>query len=104
LLKAGPARKGFLPREKFEELLDHIPVNLKPLIVFVDSCGVCLGEAEQIDWSQVDLNAALIRLEEEQTKSREARTAPLPDVRVKMLRQTEPKVGRVFDATNLRKS
>lgn len=104
LLKHNPARKGFLPREKFEELLDHIPANLKPLIVFLYYCGVRLGEALQVDWSQVDLKMPVIRIEDEQTKTGEARAVPLPDVLVTMLKKIEPKQGRVFDNTNLRKS
>ena len=38
LLKAGPARKGFLPLEKFDELLGHLPLNLKPLITLLYYC------------------------------------------------------------------
>jgi integrase len=49
--KANGARKGFLPREKFEELLGHLPVHLRPLITFLYYCGVRLGEARQIEWS-----------------------------------------------------
>lgn len=104
LLKAGAARRGFLPREKFEELLVHIPALLKPLIVFLYYCGVRLGEARQIQWAQVDLKAGLIRLEEEQTKSGDPRVVPLPDVLLHLLRVQEPKEGPVFIATNLRKS
>jgi integrase len=63
-----------------------------------------LGEAEQIEWSQVDFKSALIRLEEDQTKNSEARTIPLPDILVKMLSKVEPKEGTVFDTTNLRKA
>jgi integrase len=73
-------------------------------VTFLYYCGVRLGEAMQIDWSQVDLGAALVRLEEGQTKNSEARTIPLPDVLVGMMRQVEPKEGTVFDATNLRKA
>jgi len=64
-------------------------------------CGVRVGEAVLIVWSQVDLKAAVIRLEPEQTKTDTARTVPLPDVPVGML---EPKEGSVFDGTNLRKA
>jgi integrase len=103
LLKPGPARKGFLRREKFDELLNHIPEKTRPLITFLYFCGVRLGEALQIEWSQVDLNAGLIRLEEEQTKNSEARTVPLPDVLITMLEAVEDKTGTVFDGTNLRK-
>ncbi len=103
LLKANPSRKGFLPHEKFEELLGHIPADLKPLITFLYYCGVRLGEALQIQWSQVDLDAAMIRLEDEQTKTGEPRTVPLPDVLMEMLKKMEPS-GAVFVSTNLRKA
>jgi integrase len=104
LLKGNPARKGFLAKEQFNSLVSFLPAKLKPLITFLYFCGVRLGEAEQIDWSQIDLKAALIRLEEDQTKNSEARTIPLPDVLVKMLSKIEPKEGTVFDTTNLRKA
>jgi integrase len=58
----------------------------------------------QIEWSQVDLDAALIRLEGDQTKNSEARTIPLPDALVKMLNEATNKKGIVFDNTNLRKA
>jgi hypothetical protein len=48
------------------------------------------------------LNAALIRLEDEQTKSDEPRIIPLPSVLIMMLREVEPKTGKVFDDKNLR--
>jgi integrase len=104
MLKEPPARKGFLPRDQFNKLLARLPGTLKPLIVFLYYCGVRLGEALQIEWSQVDLKAGLIRLEEEQTKTDEARIVPLPDVLIKMLEPIKPKAGTVFHDTNLRKS
>ena len=58
---------------------------------------------KQIEWCQVDLAAALIRLEEDQTKYSEARTVPPPDLLVRMLERIKPREGTVFDATNLRK-
>ena len=103
LLKAGDARKGFLEREKFESLLANLPPNLKPLVTFLYYCGVRLGEALQISWEQVDLDAALIRLESHQTKTAEGRTIPLPDVLVGMLK-LQGRGGIVFDGTNLRKA
>jgi integrase len=104
LLKPGPSRKGFLPREQFDKLVSNLPVNLKPLVTFLYFCGVRLGEAKQIEWSQVNLDDALIRLEGEQTKNSEARTVPLPNVLVKILDQVKDQTGLVFDATNLRKA
>jgi integrase len=108
LLKAGQARKGFLNRDKFDELLQHIPENLKPLIIFLYFCGVRLGEATQINWSQVDLPAGVIRLESDQTKNSTARTVPIPDNLREIFEgmpagQPGPK-ELVFDDTNLRKA
>ncbi len=102
LLKEPGARKGFLEEEKFNELLALLPTNLRPLILFLYWCGVRKGEALQIEWSQVDLDARLIRLEEEQTKNAEPRVIPLPSVVVDALRGLTPKLGRVFSDTNLR--
>jgi integrase len=103
LLKEPPARKGFLPLEKFDELISVLPTHLRPLITFLYYDGVRLGEALQIEWSQVDLRRGLIRLEEDQTKGDEARVLPLPSVLISMLKEVEPKKGKVFDATNLTK-
>lgn len=101
-LKEPPARKGFLEQEKFEELVALLPTHLRPLIMFLYYCGVRVNEARQIEWTQVSLDARLIRLEEEQTKGEEARVVPLPSVLVALLRDVEPKSGRVFDSENLR--
>jgi len=102
LLKEPTPRKGFLPVEKFEELLGALPSYLRPLILFLYWCGVRLGEARAIEWSQVNLKEGLIRLESDQTKNSEARTVPLPAVLVDILSRVKPKTGRVFDDTNLR--
>jgi integrase len=99
------ARKGFLERDKFEELVGLLPTHLRPLITLLYYDGVRIGEALQIEWSQVNLTNRTIRLEEEQTKGDEARTLPLPSVLISMLTDVEPtqRKGRVFDGTNLRK-
>ncbi|HXJ14121.1 MAG TPA: tyrosine-type recombinase/integrase [Candidatus Limnocylindrales bacterium] len=105
LLKEPPARKGFLERGKFAELLGALPGYLRPLVTFLYWCGVRLGEAQQIQWGQVKLGGAqpCILLQEEQTKSGDARVVPLPAVLVNMLApmQASPEV-LVFDSTNLR--
>jgi integrase len=84
-------------------LLGHLPPNLKPLVTFLFYCGVRLGEALQVDWGQVDLGEALVRLAGDQTKNSEPRTVPLPDVLIQMLEGGKMKQGEVFDGTNLRK-
>lgn len=102
LLKEPPARHGFLEQKKFDELVVLLPTHLKPLVTFLYYCGVRVNEARQIDWTQVDPDARLIRLEEEQTKTAEARLVPLPSVLIMMLREIEPKKGLVFSDLNLR--
>jgi integrase len=88
---------------KFEELLAQFPPNLKPYITFLYFCGGRSGETELIEWSQVDLEPKLIRIEDDQTKDKQAREIPLPQRLVLMLERIEPKHGRVFDTTNIRK-
>jgi len=102
LQKEPPARKGFLTPERFEELLGVLPTHLRPLILFLYWCGVRLGEAQAIEWSQVDLQGRLVRLEQDQTKNAVARIVPLPAVLVETLTKADPKTGRVFDDSNLR--
>jgi integrase len=102
LLKEPPARKGFLEQAKFDELLKALPSYLRPLILLLYWCGVRVGEALQIEWTQVDLKHNLIVLHEEQTKNAEPRTIPIPSPLAALLRDHEPKVGPVFDGTNLR--
>ena len=101
LLKEPPARKGFLELRKFEKLVGLLPTHLRPLITLLYYDGVRLGEALQVEWPQVDLGRRIIRLHE--TKNDEPRIVPLPTILVNTLRDVEPKVGRVFDGTNLRK-
>lgn len=80
-----------------------LPPHLRPLVTFLYYCGTRIGEALQVEWTQVDLDARLIRLEADQTKTSEARVLPLPSVLVNVLQEVAAKKGRVFDGTNLRK-
>jgi integrase len=49
------------------------------------------------------IKARLIRLEDEPTKTGEARIVPLPEALAKRLDKIKAKEGKVFDATNLSK-
>ena len=102
LHKEPPARQGFMTPEKFEELLKALPTYLRAYIALLYFSGVRKSEALAVDWTQVDLDAHEIRLTPEQCKSDEGRVLPLHSRVVDLLRQQEPKVGKVFDASNLR--
>ena len=60
------------------------------------------GEALAIQWPQIDLDVAVVRLEGDQTKNEEARIVPLPSVLVDLLPDVPSKTGPVFDRSNLR--
>jgi hypothetical protein len=54
-------------------LPEIITLKNQPYITFVYFCDGRSGEAEMIEWSQVDLERKLIRIEDDQTKDKEAR-------------------------------
>ena len=101
LQKEPKPRKGFMELAKFEELLGLLPTHLRPYVTFLYHCGGRRGEAEQLDWSQVDLAGGLVVLEE--TKNNEPRIVPLPKQLIATLAEMEHKQGLVFDITNIRK-
>lgn len=101
-LKEPAPRKGFVTLEQFQKLLAALPVQLRPVVLFLFWCGGRKGEAFQITWDQVDLKARLVRLEQDQTKSEEPRIVPLPPVLVEILEKVTPKEGVVFNTENLR--
>lgn len=107
LLKAPAARQGFVSEENFRKLFGHLPAHLKPLILFLYRCGGRLGEARDLKWKQIDLVNAVVSFYPQQTKNKEARTVPLPDELIAILKRVKPKRGAdeqtVFDDTNLRK-
>jgi integrase len=103
LLKEPSARRGFVELAKFKKLIRALPAQLRPYVTFLYYCGGRRGEAELIEWPQVDLARRVIRLEDDQTKNDEPRYVPLPAKLVRMLARMKPKQGRVFDTTNLRK-
>jgi integrase len=104
LLKPPPPRKGFVSLNDFNRLLQALPKQLRPLVTFLYYSGARKGEACAIRRDQIDLKAALVTLEAEQTKTGEARIIPLPDVLVEMLRKQPMKDGLAFDSSNLRKA
>lgn len=104
MLAEGKPRQGFLEEAAFDKLYAELPDRLRPLILFLYRTGCRLGEALSIEWPQVDLKAGTVRLYEDQTKSGEARTLPLPDALLPMLAAVKPKVGQVFAVGTFRKA
>jgi integrase len=90
------ARQGFLPHESFQKLFDAMPSRLQPLLLLLYHTGVRIGEAEKIEWSSVDLEAATITLQEGETKNNEARVLPLTPELVTLLSAVPNQSGKVF--------
>jgi integrase len=103
--KENDARQGFIEKPQFDKLLEHLPEHLYPLVHFLYSTGVRLGEARQIVWSQVDLVRGEIRLAAKQAKTGVARVLPLTKELLPMLKKPAIHVENepVFNARNLRK-
>jgi integrase len=102
--KENDPRQGFVEHAAFNEVLDQLPKHLHALAILLYSCGVRVGEAKQITWSQVDLKRGEIRLGGSQTKNGQPRVLPLNSELLGMLKKQFQDDRPVFDATNLRKA
>jgi len=71
------AREGFIEYPQYKTLIDALPGYLKCLTVVAYHLGMRKGELLDLRWTQVDLRNGVIRLAGRQTKSGEARTAPI---------------------------
>lgn len=105
MLKEDNVRKGFVTIEQFRKLREAMPEHLRPLITFLYFTGCRIGAALAITWSQMEFEKgrAQLRLEGNQTKNEDPILLPLP-LEVSEILKELPRVGRVFDARNLRKA
>jgi integrase len=70
-------REGFLLPDQYVKLRDELPPHQRLILVIGYHLGMRSGEILGLRWDQVDWAANTIRLEKRQTKSKQARTAPL---------------------------
>jgi integrase len=76
-LKERNVRKGFFEEESFNQLLPHLPEDLRPPARFAYRTGCRRGEILALNWFQVDLLVREVRLEPDETKNDEPRIIPL---------------------------
>jgi len=74
LLREDNARKGFFEAHQFRAVYEQLPDYLKPIATFLYWTGWRGGEAQSLEWRQVEMKAGVIRIEN--TKNREPRTIP----------------------------
>ncbi len=79
LLKERNARKGFFEHDEFLSLREFLPDYLKGFVTFAYKCGWRLEEIAGLQWSQIDRNLGIVRLEPGETKNDEGRTVYLDD-------------------------
>lgn len=98
-------RRGFLGPVAFRNLLGALPNHLKPLVLFLYTSRVRKGEAQAIQWDQIDLGkhpvAGLF-----ETKNGEPRTVPLTSELVTILKTCprDKRQGPVFYQGAFRKT
>ena len=76
-LEEKNVRKGFFEDDQYRRLLDELPEYLQPILSFAYYTRCRRGEILQLQWQQVDLDHAVVRLEAGTTKNDEPRILPL---------------------------
>ena len=69
-------RRGFFSRDDLNDVLHHLPHNLRPVVRFAYLTGWRTREILTLTWAQVDMDAGIIRLEPGTTKNNEGREIP----------------------------
>jgi integrase len=77
MLDENNTRQGFLEHGDFVRLLGNLPGHLKPVTEFLYLSGWRKGEAQKLEWREVDLKGQVVRLRIENSKNKEARILPL---------------------------
>lgn len=85
-LKEAAPRKGFFEHAEYKAVLEALPEELKPVLVFAFHTGCRRGEILRLKWEQVDLAEHIIRLNPGETKNKEGRVIPLAKDVLEVLR------------------
>jgi len=84
-LKENNERDRILSPEEYDRLLAHCPAHLKPVVKVAYHSGMRKSEILNLTWGKVDLKEGFIRLQADDTKTREARSIPLSPELMEML-------------------
>jgi integrase len=77
MLAENNVRQGFLEHGDFLALHAKLPERLKAIVEFLYLSGWRKGEAQKLEWRDVDLHGRSVRLRIENSKNKEARILPL---------------------------
>lgn len=70
-------REGFIEAADFNKLLEHLPEQDRDIVSFLYHSGWRSREAMKLEWRDVDLNGAMIRLRSENSKNKKPRLLPM---------------------------
>jgi integrase len=99
MLREAPPRTGFLDYENFQRLRQELPEYLRPILTMGFYTGMREGEIIRLEWHNVSLADAQLRLGSESTKNNEPRTIPIFGELLDMLkieRDKHPESATVF--------
>jgi integrase len=88
-LRTVQDRKFYLPEDGFAKLLQYAGVPFRWMFVLAYETGMRRAEFVQLEWSEVDLENAVIHLPAHRTKTRTARDIPLSDIALNVLRRQQ---------------
>lgn len=77
LLKENNVRKGFFEHDEFHALREFLPEYLKAMATFAYRFGWRVEEICNLEWSRVDLEYGIVRVDPGDTKNGEGRTVYL---------------------------
>jgi integrase len=77
MLTENNARSGFLSHAEFVRLRDALPTDLKDPVSFLYYSGWRVSEMRALEWRDVDVAGAIVRLRPEISKTRRGRILPL---------------------------
>jgi len=95
LLAEHNIRSGFFEREQIDAVLRELPESLRPVVEFGYITGWRLREITGLQWRNVDLGAAEIRLDAHTTKSGEPRTFPINEALRRLLLERKAEGDRL---------
>lgn len=90
MLKEGPARAGFLEEAELEKILQHLPDELKPTVLFGYVTGWRKSEILNLQWQHVHFDSGEIRIPPGKSKNDMPRMFPMiPELRALMEAQSK---------------
>lgn len=99
-LKEPPGRDRFLTTAEYQSLIDNAHEKLKPIIIFAVSTGLRKSNILHLAWSQVDMEARLVRV---MLKGNRRHVVEIEGAALAMLGAMKKQEGDVFERTNFRR-